>query len=261
MNHQKTLEQFGLTANESAIYVAALELGEASARAIAERAQLPRTYAYDLLRSLAEHGFVTYLEHGPRKRLYAAVQPKRLEKMLASKLDGFRAALPELEAAYRQAPQRPQVRFFEGYEGLELIHQEILDEAKEIRFFGATKDWIAAFPNWYDFTKAIIDHGITLYDLVADLPETRRYAELYQGTASAMRFTSPEWHFGSDFVLWNNKVALHSYLADQMHAVVIESGPIATSMQTIFAILWPLAKPYHSAKVESPTKFNKKTSV
>jgi sugar-specific transcriptional regulator TrmB len=252
MEPTNILRQFGLTPNESAIYLAALELGEATARAIAERAQLPRTYVYDLLRTLAERGLISYLERGPHKRLYAAVQPKRLEAILAGKLEQFRKALPELETLYQQAPQRPLVRFFEGKDGIARIHDEIVAEAKELRFFGATTDWIRSFPDWYEFTKTFVDRKITIYDLVADLPETRQYAALYEGRSSQLRFTQPDWQFASDFVIWNNKVALHSYLADQMFAVVIESPAITQSMRTIFAILWQLGTPYRPQKTSHP---------
>ncbi len=222
------------------MYFAALELGEASARAISERAGIPRTYAYDLLQALTQRGFVSYAERNPGIRKYAAVSPRRLETILTTKLGAFRAALPELEATYNQAPQRPRVRFFEGKEGIDRVHEEILEEAKEVRFFGATKDWVKSFPNWYGFTKSFVDAGIPMYDLVADIPETREYAPLYQGTASQMRFLRPEWTLASDFVLWGNKVSLHSYVSGNMHAVVIESSPISHSMRTIFEVLWQL---------------------
>lgn len=239
MNQLDILQQLGCTANESAMYYAALELGEAPARAIAQRAGIPRTYSYDLLEALIERGFVSYVE-GSGVRKYTAVAPRRLEKILTRKLDAFREALPELESQYQGAAQRPRVRLFEGKEGLNRVHEEVLEEAKEVRFFGATKDWVKSFPNWYKFTKSFVDAGIPIYDLVADIPETREYASLYQGTESQMRFIRPEWKFASDFVLWGNKVALHSYVSGNTHAVVIESSPIAQSMRTIFEVLWHL---------------------
>lgn len=244
MNHPDILQQLGCTENESRMYFAALELGEAPARKIAERAGIPRTYAYDLLQALAERGFVSYVERNPGVRKYAAVSPRRLEKILTNKLEQFREFLPELESHYQSAAQRPRVRFFEGKDGIERIHDEMLEDAKEIRFFGSTKDWVTSFPNWYDFTKAIIDKGITIYDLVADIPETRAYAPLYQGTKSEIRFTRKDWEFQSDFVLWGNKVALHSYIAGDMHAVVIESAPIAQSMRVVFDILWQIGRQF-----------------
>lgn len=242
MEPTNILQQLGCTANESAMYFAALELGEAPARAIAERAGIPRTYAYDLLQGLAERGFISYVERNPGTRKYAAVSPKRLEKILTSKLEKFREFLPELESHYQGAAQRPRVRFFEGKDGIERIHDEILEEAKEIFFFGSTKDWVRSFSNSFEFTKAFVEAGITVNDLVADLPETRAYAPLYHGTKSQLRFIRQDWDFQSDFVLWNNKVALHSYASGDMHAVVIESAPIAGSIRTIFNILWKLGK-------------------
>ena len=49
MDINKTLSLFNLDEKESAMYLAALEMGIATAREIAKRAGIQRTYFYDLV--------------------------------------------------------------------------------------------------------------------------------------------------------------------------------------------------------------------
>lgn len=238
------LTTIGFTTNEAIVYRALLSLGETTPSVLAKQAGLPRTYIYDLLSSLEEKGFVSSVDRGGRRSV-SPIRPKQVQQIVRQKLLAFDAVLPDLEGLYQGAPNKPSVRYFEGTAGLQVIHNEILAEAKELRFYGATSDWIAHFEDWYQFAQSFVDHKIQVYDLVAQTPETLRYGQLYQGTTSEMRFTQPDWNFQANVAIWNNKVAFLSY-TDEMHGVVIESAAIAATQTATFAILWNLAKKYNT---------------
>lgn len=237
----KDLVSVGFTANEARAYLALLELGESTASSVGKWARIPRTYAYDLLRSLEEKGFSASVNRAG-KRHYSAVRPKRIRQMAATKLRYFDELVPQLEGLYQGAPARPQVQYFEGRSGMEAIHDQVLAEADEIRFFGSSAEWVASFPDWYKYAQTFVQAGITIFDLVKKSPEALKYRELYRGTKSQMRFTKADWDFGSDTVIWANKVALLSYVEHNLHGIVIESTPIYRSLLTTFEILWDLAE-------------------
>lgn len=236
------LTTIGFTANEAVVYRALLTIGETTPSQLAKQAGLPRTYVYDLLRALEEKGFVSSIERGG-KRHVSAIRPKQIKQIAAQKLAAFDSLLPELEGLYQGAPNKPSVRYFEGATGLSTIHHEILDEAKELRFYGVTSDWIAHFGDWYEFAKSFVDGGIRVFDLVTKTPETLEYSKLYAGTPSEMRFAKKEWDFQANVAIWGNKVAFLSY-TDQMHGVVIESTAIAATQTATFEILWNLGEQY-----------------
>ncbi|MGI6103338.1 MAG: TrmB family transcriptional regulator [Patescibacteria group bacterium] len=238
----EALSLLGFTANEATLYRTLLTLGETTPATLAKRSKLTRTYTYDLLRTLKEKGFVTSAQRNG-KRHVSAVRPQQFKAVAEHKLAALDALIPELEGLYRGAAHKPTVRYFEGYAALEAVRAEIITEAKELRFFGATTDWIAHVDDWQTFAKQFVEKNIRVFDLVPRCPETLEYGQLYVGTTSRMRFAPPEWQFQANVAIWGNKTAFISY-ADEMHAVIIESAAITATLTTTFEILWKLGKRY-----------------
>lgn len=74
------LKKLGLTEYEAKAYAALVGLGEATAREIHEASRVPRTRIYDILRDLAEKGFVEFISGSPT--YYRVVEPERvMERM------------------------------------------------------------------------------------------------------------------------------------------------------------------------------------
>src|SRR3990172_11148664 len=99
MEMEESFEQLGLDKNEAKIYLAVLALGESTVLPISKKAGIGRTYCYDILESLAEKGFVSFVEIRGRRR-YSATEPKLVKKLITQKISQFNAILPDLEALY-----------------------------------------------------------------------------------------------------------------------------------------------------------------
>jgi sugar-specific transcriptional regulator TrmB len=241
MEIEEILEKIGLNKKEAKIYLAVLALGESTVLPIARKSGIQRTYCYDILNSLAQKGMVSYVEKRGRRR-YAATEPKIVKRLLSDKLKEFDSVLPNLEGLYQKAPLRPKVRFFEGKEGIEILHEEILKETKEVWFFGSIADWARRFPNYTDYVKRQIDKGIRIRDLVRpNDPTPLVYQKFYKKGQQEMRILPESSSFNTDNMLWNNKFVMISYGAD-LYAVSIESAEIAQTMRIIYEILWKQAK-------------------
>jgi HTH-type transcriptional regulator, sugar sensing transcriptional regulator len=78
------LRKLGLTEYEAKAYAALVGMGEASAREIHELCGVPRTRIYDILRDLADKGFVEYVQGSPS--YYRAVEPDRVIEKLRNEL-------------------------------------------------------------------------------------------------------------------------------------------------------------------------------
>ena len=240
MDIEQILQQAGLDQKEAKIYLAVLSLGEATVLPISKKANIGRTYCYDILDALAEKGLVTYVEKRGRRR-YSATPPEMIKKLLIDKIEQFDEVLPDLKALYQKAPIRPKVRFFEGREGIEVLHEEILKEAKEVWFFGSISDWAKRFPNYVEYVRKQIAKGIKIRDLVRPGSEALKYQKIYKKGWQEMRFLPETAKFNTDNMLWNNKFVMISYGAD-LYAVSIESAEIAQTMRVIYEILWEKAK-------------------
>jgi sugar-specific transcriptional regulator TrmB len=74
------LKKLGLTEYEARAYAALVGLGEATAREIHEASGVPRTRIYDILRDLAEKGFVEFIQGSPT--YYRVVEPESVVERL-----------------------------------------------------------------------------------------------------------------------------------------------------------------------------------
>ncbi len=78
------LRKLGLTEYEAKAYAALVGLGEATAREIHEASKVPRTRIYDILKDLADKGFVEFIHGSPT--YYRVVEPERVMERLREDL-------------------------------------------------------------------------------------------------------------------------------------------------------------------------------
>lgn len=84
----KNLQALGLSGKEAKIYLAVLELGEASIVALVKKSGIKRTTAYDVIGSLQEKGLVTLTKNKKSVR-YLAEDPRVLEHRIEEKKTGI----------------------------------------------------------------------------------------------------------------------------------------------------------------------------
>ncbi len=90
-----TLSMFGLSEYESRAFVALVALGSSSASFVAEIAQMPRTYAYKILKSLEGKGFARSLPGRPKS--FAPVDPSELSKRFVKEVEDSFAKVSSLK--------------------------------------------------------------------------------------------------------------------------------------------------------------------
>lgn len=80
----KTLEEFGLSAEEAKVYMAGLSLGPTTILKLAKTSEVQRTAVYRVVESLRQHGLMK-IELKGLKKLYAAESPHNLKRVLEEK--------------------------------------------------------------------------------------------------------------------------------------------------------------------------------
>src|SRR3989338_5963845 len=81
---QIILKNFGLSEKEIAVYLALIELGASSVRAISEKAKVNRGTTYDILKSLIGMGIVSYYNK-ESKQYFIAERPETLLAVIEKK--------------------------------------------------------------------------------------------------------------------------------------------------------------------------------
>src|SRR4051812_35603168 len=104
----KELQDLGLSEKEARVYLAALEIGQATADQLAKQANIKRPTTYVQLESLMKMGLMSTYEEG-KKTYFTPESPDTLKKIFESKKREFEAREQDLTAILPEL-----VRKFEG---------------------------------------------------------------------------------------------------------------------------------------------------
>ncbi|WP_237717117.1 TrmB family transcriptional regulator [Cupriavidus basilensis] len=126
MNMVEMLQAAGIDGHKADFYLASLELGEATVAAIAQKAGIGRTNAYEVLDRLVASGFVSTIQKGARS--YVIPQdPIMLLRKIESQRQIIQEVLPQLRSIHNSSGGKPKVRFFSGLEGIKTVMSETLE--------------------------------------------------------------------------------------------------------------------------------------
>ena len=240
---ERTLQKTGLNDKEIKIYLSCLKSGPSPVRRIAEDADINRGTTYDILRSLIKMGLVSYY-HKDKKQYFIAEDPKKIKDILEQKKKQLETTkeevdkiIPELRSIYNNAGAKPVVKFYEGYSGITLILQDvlnILEDKTEKEYYvyssSAIKDYLYnVYPN---FSKDRIKAKIKVKVIsIGSGGETRGLDERKWLTKkeSAPTYT----------LIYAGKVAMISVDSNSRPiGVIIEDNNIYQTQKMTFEFIW-----------------------
>lgn len=134
---KEILEHLGLSPTEAKVYLALLEIDEATASAILRNAKLNSGRIYDVLAALEEKGFVSSIIKKGTK-IFTPAPPECVyqyldaqEQSLQEKRKEFDAILPALSKRFAKIKNDARVEVFFGPEGLRNSYALLFKEGKK----------------------------------------------------------------------------------------------------------------------------------
>lgn len=243
------LKDLGLSEKEAKVYLAALEIGRATADQLAKHAKIVRPTTYLQIKSLMEKGLMSTYEEG-KKTYFAPESPELLRRLLARQKDSLNAKerdlgtlLPELLRQFDSAGERPIVRFFPGKEGVSLAREEILKtKDKEIYTIFSPDNLPRIYDQKYldDFSARRKALGIHSKGIYTSHKGTFDPAILDKFTERRSFRTEP-LSLSADIYIFDSRVEIVS-LEGTLFGLIIESTQIAKSFKAIFDFLWNKAE-------------------
>lgn len=245
MNQSDVLVSSGLRASEAKVYAALLELGESSVQEIAIKAKLQRPNCYTVLESLRDKGLVS-LSVKERGRRYVAEDPAKLKLLARQKLEQLDEALPRLRSVFNAAPAKPKVRYFEGKENIKQLYDEVLEAGSYDGVY--SPEFIEKEMGDYVeyFGRVVAKKKIKMREIITGPLLPDYYPKIFKSPLQQYRFMSPKENTYSEFMLYENKLALTSYRPN-VHALIIEGSDIVQTMRIMFEELWK------NASIKKPT--------
>lgn len=245
---EKQLESIGLNEKESKVYLALLELGQATAQEVATKANLNRATTYFIIDSLMKKGLAASFEQG-KKQMFVGSDPEKLKDVLKiqeaevkRREKELEEILPELKSVNNQIKGKPVVKYYEGKEGVKTMVSEVFDKPGETIYMAYSLDnideyfseeesaaWVKIRREKNIKVKSIYSSTLTTLD--SD-PDTER-----------LKIPQDKLPITCDIAVYGNKIRLAS-LSKRLIGVVIDDEELASSFRTIMKLAIEAAEKY-----------------
>lgn len=240
---EEQLTKFGLSPKQATVYLACLKLGPVKVGLIQKEAGLKRTTLYDVLKELINLGLISYTVK-QKTKIFTPENPSALENLLKQKQQAVSAVLADLKSLFANVSCRPQIRFYEGNEGIKQIYLESLQARdKKIYQIVSVKDFLEFpgkdFMNWYVQERAKKNiESIAIHPKSGDV-----YSDNFGKTDPQLKrqvhYLPPSLFSMSMIMIFDHYVAALSTKTEN-YGFIIESKEYSKSMKIIFDFLWRL---------------------
>jgi sugar-specific transcriptional regulator TrmB len=238
-----SLRAVGFSTNEALVYLATLELGQASIWEIAKKSGIKRPTCYVLLEELAFRGFASSANDGKRV-IYSVSSPKQLLQAVERRQERFIKSLAQLEGVASKSPQKPTVRLYEGVSGVMEAYNLSLEQPKgnEILIYGTAQVQISYGEFIAEYLKKRVKKGISARALLPDKELSRQVMLKDKAELRQTRFL-PENKFDptTEINVFGESITYIAHSEKEPFGTVIESSSLARLEKQRFELLWDLA--------------------
>ncbi len=248
MSMEDKLAKIGITGKLLKLYLAAVELGEAPVQEVAARAGLARTTAYDVLERLEQEELIR-VEERQGRRYVIAEDPVGMLQRLDHRRQVIGDLMPQLRSLYNRAKGKPQIRFYEGEEGVHTVLWDTLTcQSKVLRGILSMGELIET-PGLAEMDTYIaerVKRGITLRVVRSRSKDTERIWPCTPQDLRDLRYAPDTMVLGVTQYVYDDKVAIISSKREN-YGLVIESEDFARLQTVLFETLWSM-----SASTQAP---------
>lgn len=248
---EKELQKLCLSDKEVKVYLASLELGPSPVQTIARKAGVNRATTYVMIEALIKKGLMSSFEKG-KKRFFTAESPVNLisllqkqESEIKAKQKSLEELMPELNALFASAEEKPRVKFFEGLEGIKAIQNDIL-AAK----FNSLDEIVSLDECYRILPPEKKEHRQKIVEKTKNISVRVIYTSskgpiLPKKENSRERRFIPldKFLFDTEIYIYGPKVAIISCKGKIM-GVIIENKDIAKALKVVFNLAWEAAEKY-----------------
>lgn len=240
----KQLQDAGLNETEAKIYLASLELGQTSVSRIARKSGIKRTTVYLSLENLMEKGLMSVIKK-EGKALYYAEDPRNLERIMAERKQKISELIPQLLAFTNLIDNKPEIRYFEGEEGLKDVIMDSLEHGTREILMMFSESYLFDFGEEF-FEKIYrperIKRKISSRVLMPNNEQMLNFSSNNPQSLRQSRFLPPDlFKINIQLMLYGkNKISILSY--NEKFAFIIDSPAIHNSFKSIFETMWATAQ-------------------
>lgn len=234
----RQLDKFGLSPNEISVYIALLQEGSDTASNIAKKAKLNRSTTYVQLTTLMDCGLVSSYKK-VKKTYFSPESPHNIERLIDTKIvslqedkNNIESLIPDLMDLYATLGEKPNVKTFEGKEGLKTMRSEVVSSGvDEFHVLYNADQLYTLFDDeeLIQFSKNRAEAGIRSHALYNK--KGKPFVKLFN--QELIRLDSKKHPINADIYVYGDKVSLAS-TTGKIIGVTIKNKNIASSIRTLF---------------------------
>lgn len=238
---KEILKEFGLTNNETEVYITLLQTGSISVNSIAEKSGLHRQAVYDALDRLLEKGFVNFVIKNNKKH-FQAIHPEKIREYLKEKEEKLKSILPDLIKLTQIPKEDTFVEVFKGNSIVRMVYKDIINELQkrrgEVLLSGAEEK------------KFIEEDKIALEQHIKKLQKIKCRERILvkegdvnflEGSQTSYRWISKGSFNPTPIYVYSDKLTIIIW-GNPNYAVMIKNKNLADSYRKQFNLLWKISK-------------------
>ncbi|WP_127090998.1 TrmB family transcriptional regulator [Aquabacter cavernae] len=244
MDMEDKLAKIGITGKLFKLYLAAVELGEAPVQEVAARAGLARTTAYDVLERLEQEELIRIEERGGR-RFVVAEDPVGMLQRLELKKQVIGDLMPQIRSLYNRAKGKPQIRFYEGEEGIQTVLWDTLTCQGGTLLGILSMNELVETPGLDEMDAYIAERVKRDIKLKVLRSRDKEVEEIWpdgREQLRELRYAPEGISLGVTQYVYDDKVAILSSKREN-YGLIIESEDFARLQSILFETLWAISMP------------------
>jgi HTH-type transcriptional regulator, sugar sensing transcriptional regulator len=236
------LKEFGLSENEITIYLTLLKTGSSTANRISQITGLKRSTTYDNLSFLVNKGVVSTINKD-NVNYFEAADPKKLIYLLEEKKERIQKIIPGLLKIKESISEKTGVTYFEGKKGVLTVLNDIIEQKRELWFYGSRKMALLALKHYPEnFIQKRAERGIELRALLAAQDRgDPTYLDKKIFKLSNLKFLKGLNDITTNVFIYGDRVALMTSSENPV-GIIIRNKEIINQQKILFEILWKTAK-------------------
>ncbi len=240
MDAVATVRKLGLSEKAAKVYVAALELGEATVQDLAKRSKLKRTTVYYVLSELTDAGALVLVKR-EKKWYYQPTAPRAVVRGCRERVSEVEEVLDELEQLQHAVFPRPRTYFLYGPSGFKRLWDMIFATSDKEFLITTPGHTFPEYVHEKYIMKEIIGakrtQGIKSRQLITDSAYARKIVAKDMNENRTSKFLPSRYPLLFSEIVCTEFVALASPRFDNV-LMVVECESFAQTRRNLFEILW-----------------------
>ena len=233
---KETLSDFGLTGNESEVYLVLLRSGKLTSSQIADKTKIHRMNIYSILERLQEKGLVSFALVGKRK-YYEASHPKTILELEEEKKKRIESIIPELTSQMDISKITQEALIYKDKKGIKAVLEEVTKSKTEVYIFASGWGFQRNFPEYYtSWHKRLASNNIKGRMLLSNNLKNIEILEPWK-----YRYLPSDFVFPSTTLIYEDKVFINIWGSPPL-GILIKGKEVTESYRNYFEIMWKQAK-------------------